>query len=146
MAFWAKRFSTVTTKHHTILYLILIFPNHSEKFVNTYTLILWAFCITRQSVPQPILMLLRQLRIRCKYRKIIYCSPTNKFLLPLTHFITMPTLHTPVIYTQRSIWYNKIFIYAHNLTKPLTCRTYPQGGVEREKSITQFLKHHTIRL
>ena len=136
--------SPVSGQHHAVLYLVLILLHHVEEEVNTRALLL-AF-VAGQSVPQPVLLLLRQVHVRLKYGEVVVGRMPAEPLLPFAHLLAVPAHHAAVVHAQRGIGNHQLFVDAHDLAETLTLRTGTCWRVEREHLVRWFLEGHAVGL
>ena len=83
VAFRAKCFSAIPGKHHTILYLILIFFKHLEEVINTVEILV--------SFPKQPALFVRQFIIRSENREVEFLRIVDQLFFPFSHFFTAPT-------------------------------------------------------
>src|SRR5574344_1190187 len=94
MTFRTDRFSSVTCHHYTVLDFILVITNHIKETVNTDSFFFRIFTVRWKSMPQPLLLFVREFVIGFEYREIVICCSSAKFIFPYLHFISMPTNYT----------------------------------------------------
>ena len=97
MTLWTDGLDTIAREHHTVLNLVLILLYHLEERIDARTPFT---TIRRQTVPKPVLMLLRQFKVRCENREVISLCMTDELRSPFAHLIAMPAFHATVIYAE----------------------------------------------
>ena len=122
--------AAVSTHHDSILYLILILSYHLKEGVYRNLVMNILVFVTWQTVPQHIFFLPGKFKVWLKYWEIVFCSTSAKLFLPHLHLLSMPTLHTSVIYRKRTVGNNKSFVNAHNIAKPFTGRASSERRIE----------------
>ena len=115
----------VTTQHHTVLDLVLVLLEHLEERVDTRTLLLPL--VRRESMPQPVFLLLCQVHVRLENGEVIQgCMPAEP-VLPFFHLLSVPTNHTTVIDRESRVGDDQLFVDADDSSEALTLWTGPYG-------------------
>ena len=92
------RLATIACQHHAILNLILVLLHHVEEGVNRHLLILRTLAVAGQSVPQHVLLALRQRHVGFEDGEIVQRGTSAEFVLPVLHLLAVPAYHAAVIY------------------------------------------------
>ena len=101
MTKWADGLAAITAQHHSILYLVLVLLHHLEEGVDGYLFVDVAFALRGQTVPEHILLALRQLIVGFEDGEVVLCGPAAELILPHAHLVAVPTLHAAVVDAQR---------------------------------------------
>ena len=144
MAVGTNRLSTESAQHHAVLYLVLVLLYHSEELIDAHPFLLFTFLFARQTVPQPVLLLLSQFEIRLEDREVVFCSSADEFLEPHTHLFASPANHTSVIYAHRSVRDDEFLIDAYYAAETFAGRAGSERGVEGKHIVGRLFKLHAV--
>ena len=144
MTLGTHRFTTIAAQHHAILNLILIFLHHLEEAVDTGLFLL--LTIRRQTVPQPVFLLLGEVVVRLEDGEIVGRSMLDEPVLPLTHLLSVPGNDAAVIDRQRRIGDDQTLIDADYAAKALTLRTGTHRRVEGEGLVGGLFESDAVGL
>ena len=138
MTFGAECFAAVTREHHAILNLILVALEHLEKTVDAGE--------SAHSMPQLILLFLRQFAVGLVYRKTERRDSVDEVALPRAHHLPFPTLHGPFVDRQGRIRNHQPLVDTETTAEPLTARARTIGIVEVEQQIRRLDKLQAVSL
>ena len=134
----------VTTQHHAVLYLVLVLLHHLEEGVDAGFLLQTA--VAGQTVPQPVLLLLRQRVVRLEDREVVLGGMLYEPVFPLAHLLAVPGHHAAVVDGERGIGDDQVLIDADNLAEALAFRTGAHGRIEREHLVGRLLEGDAVGL
>lgn len=146
VTFRTGRLTTIAAQHHPVLDLILVLLHHLEESIDADLVVNVLMTFGGESMPQHVLLLLRQVVVRFEDREVILRGTPAELLFPHAHLLTMPAYHTAVVYRQGAVGNHQMLVDTDDLAKALALRTGTHGGVEGEKVVGRLLELHAIRL
>ena len=138
MAGGARRLATIACQHHTVLYLILVLLEHLEEGVDAG--------LRPRSVPQIILLRLRELIIGGKDGEVVLGCIADKLVAPGTHLLATPAYHAAVVYAQRSVGHHELLVDANDASEAATLGAGTHRRVEREELLRRLLEGDAVGL
>ena len=110
----ANGLSTITRKHHTVLYLIQVLFHKFKKVIDAVQ--------SAGTVPKQVFLLLRQIVIRTMDREVIFLALHDKLFQPFSHHVAFPADYRSLENGQAFIRYNQIFIDTEHLPETFANR------------------------
>ena len=144
MAVGAYGLASESAQHHAVLNLILVFLHHSEELVDAHAVVRITVFFRWQSVPEPVLLLLRQLVVRFEDREFVGFRPADEFLEPHAHLLATPAHHATVVEAQRSVGNHEFLVDADDASEALAGRAGAQRRIEGKHIVGRFLKLHAV--
>ena len=137
MAHGTLRLAAITGQHDAVLYLVLVFLEHTEEGVK-------ANVLRARAVPEYVLLPARQVVVRREYREPERVGPAAEFVLPLSHLFAAPAYDGAVVHTLRRIRYDKVFVDADDAAEALAPRARPQRRVERKHIVVGLFEGDAV--
>ena len=110
----ANGLSTITRKHHTVLYLIQVLFHKFKKVIDAVQ--------SAGTVPKQVFLLLRQIVIRTMDREVIFLALHYKLFQPFSHHIAFPADYRSLENRQAFIRHDQIFIDTEHLPETFASR------------------------
>ena len=138
--------SAESAQHHTVLYLVLVLLHHSEEFIDAHTVVRIPVFLCRQTMPEPVFLLLGQLIVWLEDREVEWFCTADKLFEPHAHLLSTPANHAAVVKTERGVGNHEFLIDAYHASESLAGRAGAQWRVEGKHVVCRFFKGDAVCL
>ena len=144
MAIRTDGLASESAQHHTVLYLVLVLLHHSEEFVDAHPVVRVALLVRRQSMPEPVFLLLGEFVVRLEDREVVWLRTSDEFLEPHAHLLSTPAYHASIVEAHGSIRDDELLVDAYHASESLAGRAGTQWGIEGKHVVGWFLEGDAV--